>query len=565
LAITGNCKISILTGSALLEIITQTDFIKKWDDLFRNCPWATAFQDYRFVKSWYEIYKNTYEPLMVISENENSLLGIFPLTIGPSGKIKGAGHEQAEYQVWLSRPGQSDAFFVKSIEALRKRYPGKKIHLKYIPHQVPLEIIKKNKMLDDHCFINMYKQPIMEIDPIKLNEELKKKNKKEKINRLKRLGELSFEKITCNVVFSKLIDKLTIQNDFRKGAMYNKFAFWRDRNRKDFMISLFEKGMLHVTILKINNEIIASNAGVYGNGIVHLQGINSHSPFYEKYSPGILHFLMLGQEMDKEGLSVFDFTPGKELYKEMLSTKILEAHELVVCSTMEKKRLVIKNAFKNSALNWFNKRGVEPMKLKSFVHQKNYQIDNGKAIFRLGPINFFKKWWTLDENRDNVWYYKINLPKLLINDNEMIIHKNELSDFFKFNPEDSIFTLGHFFSDAMSRMKFGHQVFTYVENDILIACLWFVPESRNLIDSDVLLGKPYSLLLFSLYSSDKIDKIKVFLAKVVEQLVQMSDGKAQMIFKVNQHDKSLNKTAGQLGFEKLNYFEEPDNPKLNNF
>lgn len=548
----GNGKINILSGSTLLEVISQTEFLNKWEDLFQNCPWATAFQDHRFVTSWYKIYNSTYEPLMVISENENALLGIFPLTIGPKGKIKGAGHDQAEYQVWLSKPAYSDEFFVKSIEALRGRFPDKKIHLKYVPHQTPLEIIKENKMLNDQCFVRSCQQQIMEIDPKKLHEELKKKNRKEKINRLKRMGEFRFDKIISTEDFVKLIDAITIQNDFRKGAMYNKFAFAKDPNRKRFLISLFEKGMLHVTVSKVNNEIIAANAGVTGNGIVHLQGINSHSPFYEKYSPGILHFLYLGLEMNEERLSIFDFTPGKEAYKEMLSTKSLETHELIISSAFQKRKIVLKEAFKNAIFHWFEKKGVESRKLKSFVHQKNQQLDNGKAIFRLGPFDFLNKWRAIEENANELGYYRIKLPHISIHDNEMAIRKNELSDFFKFNPKNSIISEYRFFSDAMRRMKYGQQVYTYVENNTLKACLWFFSEDCKLRENGSTLAQPLSFFFLSLYDCNEIEKMKVFLASVVFQEFQLGLGQEQMILKINQNDRFMKKMSEQLGFEKLN-------------
>lgn len=549
---TGNGRLKILSGSALLEVISQCSFLKMWEDLVQNCPWSTAFQDHRFVLSWYKIYINTYEPLMVISQNENSLLGLFPLAISPCGLITGAGHEQAEYQVWLSRPEYSDEFFVKSLTVLRKKCPEKKIHLKYIPHQTPLGILKENKMLVDHCFVKAYPQPIMEIDAGMLNTELRKKNRREKINRLKRLGHFRLEKITCKEVFLGLIDAITIQNDFRKGALYNKFAFSGDANRKRFLISLFENGMLHVTVSKVNCEIIAAHAGVTANGILHLQGINSHSPFYEKYSPGILHFLNLGLEMNEEGLNIFDFTPGNELYKEMLSTKSYKTHELIISGAFQKKQMVLKDTFKNLIFNWFEKQGVESMTLKSFVDQKNRQIDKGKAILRLGPIDFYKNWRSIVENEDDLGYYKMNLPPISISVNEMPVRKNELSDFFKFNPEESILSVSHFFSESMRRMKFGHQVYTYVENNNLKACLWCVSEDLKLRECQSLIVKPFFTFFFSLYDRKEIEKMKIFLASVVCQEIQSGLIKEQIVFKINRSDSVMKKMVEQLGFEKLN-------------
>jgi hypothetical protein len=62
--------------------------------------------------------------------------------------------------------------------------------------------------------------------------------------------------------------------------------------------------------------------------VVHLQGINSHSPFYSKHSPGILHFLMLGVALAEEGIPVFDLTPGgADGYKAILANRQETAYE----------------------------------------------------------------------------------------------------------------------------------------------------------------------------------------------------------------------------------------------
>jgi hypothetical protein len=59
--------------------------------------------------------------------------------------------------------------------------------------------------------------------------------------------------------FSSIFDELTAQYDFRKAAMYNKAPFRKDPLKKKFLLALFEQQILHVTVLKLNDEIIASN------------------------------------------------------------------------------------------------------------------------------------------------------------------------------------------------------------------------------------------------------------------------------------------------------------------
>jgi hypothetical protein len=211
------------------------------------------------------------------------------------GLIVAAGESLSEYHVWLATDPNGEVFIRKALVEIFKRFKGCEILLRYIPGKAPMKWANEDPVLKERCILRAYKQPLIKIDDAYFTTELRKKNRREKINRLKRKGELKFERITDSKVFASILDELIIQFDFRKMAMYNTPFFLSDPLRKKFLFSLFEQDLLHATVLKLNEEIIASNIGTTGNNSVHLQGINTHSPLYAKYSPGILHFLMLGK------------------------------------------------------------------------------------------------------------------------------------------------------------------------------------------------------------------------------------------------------------------------------
>lgn len=118
--------------------------------------------------------------------------------------------------------------------------------------------------------------------------------------------------------------------------MFNLNFFLSDPLRQTFLLKLFEQKLLHVTILKLDEAIIASNVGATGKKWVHLQGVNTHDPSYAKYSPGILHFLMLGKQLAEEGMEVFDLTPGADTYKVGLATDYTTAHQLYIGNSLGK-------------------------------------------------------------------------------------------------------------------------------------------------------------------------------------------------------------------------------------
>jgi CelD/BcsL family acetyltransferase involved in cellulose biosynthesis len=335
-------------GESVMSVLSREIIRNEWEGLYQNCKWATPFQSFKYVQAWYELYQYASTPLLIIETKYDKLSGVLPLTITSRGEIVGAGHKQAEYQSWLSSDENKVSFFVDAIKWIRAELPNKRIHFTYLPHQIPFEELRGQSFLKGISYWKTCAQPVIAIDPEFLDNELKKKNRKEKINRLKRLGTLTFDKIETIGDFKSCIDELIVQYDFRQGASYGYEFFSIDKMKKDFMIRLFQDGQLHVTRLKLNDEIIASNAGVQGKGVVYLQGFNTHSPTYAKYSPGILLFLMLGIQMSKEGLQEFDLTPGEaEGYKADLATSQYYAYELIITSRYERSKLVAIHQSKN--------------------------------------------------------------------------------------------------------------------------------------------------------------------------------------------------------------------------
>src|SRR5690606_24087573 len=144
---------------------------------------------------------------------------------------------------------------------VRNRWAGHRIQLKYLPQKTPLNWVNATPLGRKFSLLQSFKHPIMNINREWLEKELRKKNRREKINRLKRLGELKLERIINYTDFEAVFEELSTQNDFRKGAAYNAIHFENENLSKEFLLSLFKDGLLHATILKVDSEIIASNVG----------------------------------------------------------------------------------------------------------------------------------------------------------------------------------------------------------------------------------------------------------------------------------------------------------------
>ncbi|MEX2566361.1 MAG: GNAT family N-acetyltransferase [Cyclobacteriaceae bacterium] len=502
------------------NLLRDEKFLNSWDQLLSLCPWATVFQSKTFVLTWYAYYKE-FTPIVLTDWDGHNLKGIITLTIDRNGTITAAGTNQAEYQVWLSTAENSHAILEESIGLLKKHFPRRTIDLKYLPPNTPIKQFEVSTKWKKNLFIKSYLQPLMASNEELLTRELKKKNRKEKINRLKRKGNLEFEIITKKEAFISIIDEMIIQSDFRKGAMYDKVAFQQEPQRKEFLIRLFELGLLHVSILRLNEEIIASNAGIIGIDMIHLQGINSHSPIYAKYSPGILHFLMLGIELKNTGKSFFDLTPGgAKGYKEMLATTFQEAFELEIYSGLDNFLATKKEFLKNKIKNVLDKFPEYQDKPNLIAHYFQNIQKKSSLLFKKGFEIFNYEGLNKVFSKHSKKYIQLGSVKRVNLSDRFQIQKNNLQDLMIFEESNGIISRWEFLYDCMKRLEIEHQFYCLISENALCAVLWYIPiEAKSgEFSSSNKKNFDHPTLAFSYYQPHHLPETIGFLFSVIDQI-----------------------------------------------
>ncbi|MCP2043985.1 GNAT family N-acetyltransferase [Pontibacter sp. HSC-36F09] len=512
--------VEILIGKEALALLTEPDFQLQWDTLYTSCPWSTVFQSRAFVSTWYQSYITTYLPVLALAYNGEKLSGLLTLARDNIGHLVGAGANQAEYQVWLASEQDSTVFIKQALTDLFDKFPQSEISIKFAPANTPLQWLKTDPYWQKKCFWRSVKQPLLSLNKENLSQELRKKNRREKLNRLKRQGELAFVRITDEQEFYSVLDELAIQSDFRKGAMYNKRAFQEDCFRKEFLKELFKNGLLHVTLLKVDDNVIASNASVTGKNWVHLQGINTHSPMQAKHSPGILHFLMLGVMLAEEGISVFDLTPGSDSYKENLATDFTHATELTFGNKANIRNKKQKYNLTEYLKNTLPRLGMAPHQLKQMSHQAAVVKEKVKLIKRRNLPQLFKKYIGGLGKTGETRAFVVQPVKGQDQDQLIAVKKNELRDLLCYTPTATLISKWEFLMDAMRRLESGQHVYTWQENGDLLGYAWL---------SDPRSSKPASLskleipergaILHSFYCSlSNKAQIEVFTRAVVANL-----------------------------------------------
>ncbi len=476
-----NQTVELLSGQEVLELLGDPGFIAQWDWLYQSCPWGTVFQSSRFVAAWYHTYEKEYLPILIKETQDGRLTGLLTLALPKSlpgnskiynkhPLIMGAGMYEAEYQTWLALPLQSERFITQAFRAIKKRFPKKDILLRFLPPGVPLDWISKNPRWKQTVELQAFKRPIMDLQHPDVSRLFRKAEFRNKLNRLKRLGNFSFEQITDLATLQSILEELTVQYDFRQGAMFNMNQFRDNPLKAAFLLEMFRQGLLHVTVLKVDDQIMACIMAVQGGEWVHLAGINIHSPFYAHCSPGFVHFLLLGQRLAQDGITYFDLTPGGDPYKERMANRHDTVHELVICNTppYRAKRFVRKSLY-----NLLTKAGIRPMAFELSMEKRLYLLKgNIRAIMQGGTIADLSKKVKTRFTGSKLKYLPIT-PAAGIFAGQ--VRQNELGDLLNYEQKGGTMTRWQFMEEAMHRFETGQRAYTWSEGGILRACVWLSP------------------------------------------------------------------------------------------
>jgi CelD/BcsL family acetyltransferase involved in cellulose biosynthesis len=547
----------LLSGEKVFNLLEDTRFLGEWNHLWKACPWATVFQSPSFVATWYRIYRKDFVPVLIRTAHAGKVTGLLTLAADKNGLITGAGANQAEYQVWLTADANDEQFIKNALLELRRVFPHRKLLLKYIPAEVSLGFAEKEAKWRQRCFIKTSSHPLMIVNGNRLTSELRKKNRKEKINRLSRLGELTFERINDYEAFAAVFDELALQSDFRKGAMYNKIAFKNDPLRKEFLLALFEQNDLHATVLKINDKIISSNVSIQGPNQVHLQGINSFDPAYARHSPGIIHLLMLGKMLSEEGVKVFDLTPGADPYKDMLATQHTKAATLSIGNNFHgfasRLKYGIHQFLKNKAIGL----GIKAQTLKKVQRDLTIVKTKLRNITPAGFVAMSTRFIEKSKRRSEVSKCWIVQYPALPTTGLLPIQKDNLQDLLEFDTHETWLSKQEYLADAMRRLEIGEHSYSWVENGKLLACAWLTNGKHATAESDSGKSEGWFLSLSGLYYHQQGRKrLSLFLQSVAAELA--ADTICETFYIVNNCDDQ--RVFEKAGFNSIKtpelYFED---------
>lgn len=475
-----NSRIEVMIDDAARNTLADALFLAQWDTLYDSCHWATPYQNKWFVVPWFEVYASEFLPVILCKRGSGEHLeGL--LVLGQSVRSKEicvAGTHHAEYQAWLETGGEPGHFMVEALTALDTQFSKPAFKMRYLPNDVPEAAIQKIIAAHPRVDAQRYDRPLMAVTSEAVSEALRKKHTRNRLNRLKRMGEFSFRKIDDVAEFSAVLETAIPFYDARQGAAHDSYPFQQDQFKKDFHVRLFREcpGLLHVTVMAIDGKPISIHIGVENSELIHV-AIVAYDPVLGRLSPGNLHILLLAEKLLEEGKKTIDLTPGGDLWKERFASSHDQVCELrAFGSRTQKRQMKLLSSQLGTAKKILEPVGITPQLIRDIA-----------AKIRLSSVRAL-----LHKTRDFLWLsrelriYSIENPDRVtgMSDSDNI-NIDCLSDLLLFEPAEPWQAKQPFLQEALVRLEKGEHLYSVVERDKLLHYGWLIERQETALFSEV--------------------------------------------------------------------------------
>jgi len=468
-------KVSVLIGAEAHNWITDHAIREKWKRLYSKCPWGTVCQSEEFVLTWYEIYDSQWMPVVIFStRDDGELAGLLTLAVSKrSGELAAAGSHQAEYQTWLADPQEKNFFIESALREMGKHFPKQFLRFLFVPPSTPLDWVQAGGAWERRSELRHQPRALMSVgDGSAFRESLRKKSNKSRLNRLERMGETRFVRVTAPEELEAIFDEVMLYGDFRLGAIHSVEP-QHDPLKKQFYVAMMcVPRLLHATVLRVGDKIASAHIGVYNKDQV-LLGILTHSPLFARHSPGKLQMLMLGEELAKEGITAFDLTPGGE-YKDRFATHYDDTHILTIFfNRSQYARHQVKRTLITGVKRALQIRNITPTQASEAVAHLQHKWAHLKLT--TVPPKLFKiargRLWETREMR--IYTYDVAAARQLRV--PQMMKRDSLSDLLAYRPAEAWQPrLNRFLKSALEGLESGTHVYTYVADGRLLHYGWLI-------------------------------------------------------------------------------------------
>ncbi|PYR81213.1 MAG: hypothetical protein DMF87_06110 [Acidobacteria bacterium] len=465
-------KTDAVSGQSACDLLADPAFTASWQALYEQCPWATPFQCPAFVTAWYQIYARQFAPLIVRGRAaDGSLAGLFTLAVDVEAQtIQAAGADRAEYQAWLAREDSASEFIRSALQHVCSAHPGRPIDFYYLPPGIPTAWIAEDPQWKRRCRLHSFAAPIMDVADGAQASASRRRKTHRSLGRLQRSGHVRFEELRTVDELAAVIDSIAAQYDFRQAAVNGYVHFGRDERRKQFQLALMRTpGLLHATVLRHGDAVVAANLGLKGKDRVYL-GIFSNAAAYAKESPGKLHLVMLGDHLAHTGQRQLDLTPGEDAYKPAFASRYEQVHRLTVYPNARQWfRAGMRHAMTPVATRALAAIGIDARAARTrLARARRGSVRHIGARVRAALTTVRRRVWSHDEIR----VYAMPVNRVGGPPPGLELRHDALDDLLLFEPMPGASQRQEFLACALARVGNGHHFHTFTDGGTLIYQGW---------------------------------------------------------------------------------------------
>jgi CelD/BcsL family acetyltransferase involved in cellulose biosynthesis/RimJ/RimL family protein N-acetyltransferase len=460
--------VELIHGDAVRALLSDHAFVRQWQRLLEQCSYATAFQTPGFVGAWYEVYRTQWQPVLVLSRGaDHDLVGLWLLAYdSATDALVHAGTDQAEYQTWLALPGEATAFLGAAWRALRLQFRFSWLQFKYLPASELADALREVDGMQGRVILRRYPRALLNLDAADLRASFAKKSNKSRFNRLRKLGQLEFRRVTDPLELERVLDDLIAYYDFRHGAVHDSSLFRTDPRRRTFYRAMFAAAAadLYVTVTYLSGTPVAAFWGAASGKKVHL-GMVVHSPVLSEHSPGKLHIMQLSELLLQEGKEVLDLTPGDDAWKERFANAHDEVAEVILYRSRGARAAAeALQRFTNWGKRGAARAGVTPAKVRRSLSR----------LRRARLASVARKIGDLVCARREFRVYRCERALAETQQYDARVRHNSFPDLVAFEPGESWQTRARFLSESLQRLERGESVYTVTIDDRLAHSGWMV-------------------------------------------------------------------------------------------
>ena len=352
------------------------------------------------------------------------------------------------------------------------------LRLKYVPADAPLVELMTVPELAQRMMIVSHSRPIARVAEAAIDDTFRKSSNKSRINRLKRLGELKFERLRDIGELDRHLDDLIEMYEFRQGAAHGALPFEGDNLKREFHRRLMAEHpeLIHATVFTCGDKLIAGHFGfASGTRDVHV-AILAYSPFHAAHSPGKLALMYLIRRLREDGIAALDLTPGGDPWKERFATHHDTVYEATLYpSVVARTTVILQREFAARAKSVLARVGLTPARFRRCVELVRRPPWRG-ALRRLHDI--------IGKSIE-LQVYAIDLrgkTELPVSSKPT---RDSLADLLKFFPAEPWQSRQHFLTSAMTRLEKGEHVYTFCSDTKLLHHGWLINNQQMSFASEV--------------------------------------------------------------------------------